>query len=101
MNDQDLKLCQGIDVEYVACLARLQLSDREIEAFQSQLGDIVEYVKKINELDLSGIESTSHTHPVHNIFREDVTKHGLSRNDVIANAPLSREGQFIVPKIVE
>ena len=69
MNDQKANSGQDIDVAYVARLARLQLSDEEIATFQGQLADIVEYVRKISELDLSGIEPTSHAHPVHYVMR--------------------------------
>ena len=101
VNDQNAQPGEDIDVAYVARLARLQLSDEEVATFQSQLGDIVEYVRKISELDLSGIEPTSHAHPVHNVLRKDGARDGLAHDDVMANAPLSRDGQFIVPKIVE
>ena len=101
MNDLNSRPGEDIDVAYVARLARLELSDDEIAAFQGQLGDIVEYVRKIGELDLSGIEPTSHAHPVQNVFRNDETRGGLAHDDVMANAPSARDGQFIVPKIVE
>ena len=101
MNDQNANSGQDIDVAYVARLARLQLSDEEIATFQGQLADIVEYVRKISELDLSGIEPTSHAHPVHNVMRKDGAREGLAHEEVMANAPSSRDGQFIVPKIVE
>jgi len=101
LNDQHSRTEKDIDVAYVARLARLQLSDDEIATFQAQLDDIVGYVRKINELDLSGIEPTSHAHPVHNVFRKDGTRDGLAHDDVMSNAPSSRDGQFIVPKIVE
>jgi len=101
VNDQDAKPGQDIDVAYVARLARLQLSDEEVATFQGQLGDIVEYIRKISELDLSDIEPTSHAHPVHNVTRKDGVREGLAHEEVMANAPSSRDGQFIVPKIVE
>lgn len=90
-----------IDVAYVAHLARLNLTDEEAAVFPSQLEQIVAYVDKIGELDLSGIEPTSHAHPVMNVFRRDVARPGLAQEDVMANAPQARSGQFMVPKIVE
>ena len=101
MNDQTPRPELEIDVAYVARLARLALSDEEVATFQGQLGDIVEYVRKLGELDLSGIEPTSHAHPVYNVLRKDGVREGLAHDTVMANAPSSRDGQFIVPKIVE
>jgi aspartyl-tRNA(Asn)/glutamyl-tRNA(Gln) amidotransferase subunit C len=91
---------EKIDVSYVAHLARMHLTDEECGRFQAQMEQIVGYVRKINELDLDGIEPTSHTKPVDNVFREDVVKPGLDRDVVLENAPLSKDGQFTVPKII-
>ncbi|MCE9613666.1 MAG: Asp-tRNA(Asn)/Glu-tRNA(Gln) amidotransferase subunit GatC [Lentisphaerae bacterium] len=91
----------GIDVRYVANLARLHLTDAEIDTFQGQLSQIVDYVQTINQLDLTGIAPTSHAHPLENVFRADEVKPSLDRAEVMRNAPQSRDGQFIVPKIVE
>lgn len=95
-NDRD-----HIDVAYVARLARLRLSDEEVATFQHQLEDVVSYVRKIGELDLSDIEPTSHAHPVQNVFRKDEIRQGLDHDGVMKNAPIHREGEFLVPKIVE
>lgn len=92
---------RAIDVPYVANLARLALTEAEIATFQGQLSQIVDYVRTINQLDLSGIAPTSHAHPLENVFRADEVKPSLDRDAVMRNAPLSRDGQFIVPKIVE
>ena len=90
-----------IDVGYVANLARLALSEREIELFQSQLGDVMEHVQKIRGLDLTGIEPTSHAHPVSNVFRKDEVRESLPRDVVLKNAPVPSDGQFLLPKIIE
>lgn len=99
MNDQSGK--KTIDVEYVAELARLHLSEAEKTEFQAQLEDIVAYVEKVSELDVSGVEPTAHGIPVENIFREDEGKESLPAEQVLANAPRQRNGHFEVPKIVE
>lgn len=91
----------GIDVRYVANLARLDLTEAEIATFQGQLAQVVDYVQSINALDVTGIEPTSHAHPQQNVFRADEPRPSLDRAEVMRNAPASREGQFIVPKIVE
>jgi len=92
---------EKIDVRYVAHLARLYLTDEEAETFQRQLEDTVGYVRKIGELDLAGIEPTSHAHLVQNVFRADEPREGLDRDTVLENAPAGEQGQFIVPRIVE
>lgn len=92
---------EGIDVEYVANLARLLLNDAEKRVFQEQIGEIVGYIHNISSLDLSGIEPTSHAHPVTNVFRADAVKPGLDHDEVLKNAPEVMEAQFKVPRIVE
>jgi len=101
MTEREGKAPDNIDVAYVAHLARLHLTEEEVETFQGQLGQVVEYMQQIAELDLDGIEPTSHAHPVHNVFREDAARPGIDRDAVLANAPAVRDGQFAVPKIVE
>lgn len=90
-----------IDVAYVANLARLDLSAESRELFQRQLGTIVDYVRQIGELDLTGIEPTSHGQPIYNVFRADVERPGLDRERVLANAPARIGDEFKVPRIVE
>jgi aspartyl-tRNA(Asn)/glutamyl-tRNA(Gln) amidotransferase subunit C len=91
----------AIDVDYVAHLARLHLTDEEIRTFQAQLSQIVDYVRKIDHLKLDGIEPTSHAHPVVNVLRRDEVRPGLDREAVLRNAPAVIQDQFMVPKIVE
>ncbi len=90
-----------IDVAYVAHLARLHLTPAETALFQTQLEEVVAYVRKIGELDLAGIEPTSHAQPIVNVLRPDVVEEGLPHDVVMANAPQHKAGQFLVPKIVE
>lgn len=92
---------EQIDVSYVAHLARMHLTDEETALFQGQLEQIVGYVNEINELDVSGIEPTSHTRPVNNVFREDKEGESLDRDAVLENAPKSDNDLFTVPKILE
>jgi aspartyl-tRNA(Asn)/glutamyl-tRNA(Gln) amidotransferase subunit C len=101
MSKSESSESEGIDVEYVAALARLQLTAEECELFRTQLADIVGYVKKIGELDLSSIEPMAHGSAVENVFRQDKAAISQPVEDTTANAPLSREDQFIVPKIIE
>ena len=91
----------GIDVRYVANLARLHLTDEEAHTFQAQLEQVVAYVRKINALPLDGIEPTSYAHPVVNVLRADEARPGLDRARVLANAPAVIQDQFMVPRIME
>jgi len=88
-------------VEYVAHLARLRLSPEEAEKFTSQLDQILVYFEKLNQLDTSNIEPTSHPIPMVNAFREDVVKPSIDVEEALVNAP-DKEGNFFkVPKIIE
>ena len=88
-------------IEYVGILAKLELSDEEKEAAKSDMGRMLDYIDKLNALDTSGVEPMSHVFPVHNVFREDVVTNGDDRDNMLANAPEERDGQYQVPKTVE
>jgi aspartyl-tRNA(Asn)/glutamyl-tRNA(Gln) amidotransferase subunit C len=89
------------DVEKVAKLARLQPSEAEVEEFTHQLGAILEYVEKMNELETEGVEPLAHCLPVSNVFRDDEVKESLGTEKTLANAP-QRDGEFFkVPKILD
>lgn len=92
---------QEIDVEYVAGLARMALSPAEKTLFQRQLGTIVAYVDKIAEVDLEGVEPTSHGRELANVMRSDEPRPGLDREEVLANAPARVGATFRVPRILE
>ena len=90
-----------LDVRYVAHLARMTLSDEEATLFQQQLELVLGHVRKLGELDVDGVEPTQHAVPVHNVFRADEVASSLPHEQVMANAPQSRNGLFMVPKILE
>ncbi|MFA5688647.1 MAG: Asp-tRNA(Asn)/Glu-tRNA(Gln) amidotransferase subunit GatC [Kiritimatiellales bacterium] len=90
-----------IDVSYVANLARIQLSPEETELFQEQLGQVLQYVEQLNEPDVSNVKPTAHAMPLVNVLRDDVPRPSLERDTVMNNAPASRNGQILVPKINE
>ena len=92
---------KDIDVAYVANLARLELDPATAALFQKQLETILAYVHQLGELDLAGIEPTSHGQPVCNVFRPDEERPGLDRERVLANAPARLGDEFKVPRIVE
>ncbi len=90
-----------IDVAYVAELARLELSDEEKAVFQPQLENIVKYVEKISEVDVSGVAPMMHGRELVNSFREDTVRESLEREKALANAPARVGDEFLLPKIVE
>jgi aspartyl-tRNA(Asn)/glutamyl-tRNA(Gln) amidotransferase subunit C len=87
------------DVLHVARLARLQIPEDEIERVQEQLGAILEAVGKVAELDLTGVEPTSHPLDVVNQWDEDEARPSLDREDALANAPDPADGAFRVPAV--
>ena len=89
------------DVEYVARLARLKLSEAEKEQFTSQLGRIVGYVEKLNELNTEGVEPTAHILPMKNVTRPDETRSCIDRETIIKLAPKTAEGFIKVPQVIE
>ena len=88
-------------IEYVGILAKLELSDEEKEQAKQDMGRMLDYIDQLNELDTSGVEPMSHVFPVENVFREDVVSNGDDRDEMLANAPESKDGAFKVPKTVE
>jgi len=88
------------DVEHVAQLARLELNEAEKQVFAEQLNSILEYVERLNELPINGIEPLAHILPVYNVFRADEIQPGPPREEILANAPLVEDGQYKVPKIM-
>ena len=90
-----------IDVKYVAQLARLSLTPDEEKKIGAQLGNILGYIEKLSELDVTNIEPTAHAVPLTNVTRADEVRPSLSHEDALRNAPRQAGGLFIVPKIVE
>ena len=90
-----------IDVKYVAHLARLSLSPEEEQKIGAQLGNILGYIEKLKEVDVSGVEPTAHAFPLVNVTRPDEVRPSISHEDALRNAPAQANGLFIVPKIVE
>ncbi|HJZ19074.1 MAG: asparaginyl/glutamyl-tRNA amidotransferase subunit C [Nitrospinae bacterium RIFCSPLOWO2_02_FULL_39_110] len=89
------------EVEHVAELARLELSDEEKNKFVHQLSNILTHIEKLNQLDTSNIEPTSHVLPLKNIFRDDVTQISFQESNSLENAPDKDKGYYKVPKIIE
>lgn len=88
-------------VAHVARLSRLDLSEEERERFGAQLGSILDYVRQLEALDLTGVPATAHVLPVTNVLRDDVPGSSLPRDEVLANAPAFEDGYFVVPPVIE
>lgn len=88
------------EVEHVALLARLSLSENEKEVFGRQLSSILNYADQLNELDTDDVEPLTHILPVFNVFRDDIVRPGSPRTEILSNAPLLEENQYKVPKIM-
>ena len=89
------------DIKYVANLARIALTPDEEARLGSQLDDILGYVKKLEELDVTGVEPMAHAVPLANVLRADEVRPSIPQEVALANAPKQANGLFIVPKIVE
>ncbi len=88
------------DVEYVAKLARIELTEEEKNTLTSQLNSILGHIEKLSELDTEGVEPTFHVFDVRNVFREDEVRPSLPTEEILKNAPV-RDGNFFkVPKII-
>lgn len=90
-----------LNIDDVAHLARLALTDEEKAAFARQLGDVLGYIAKLREVDVSGVEATAHAFPVTNVWREDVASPGFAPAVLNRMAPAARLDQVVVPKVVE
>jgi aspartyl-tRNA(Asn)/glutamyl-tRNA(Gln) amidotransferase subunit C len=90
-----------IDVKYVAHLARISLTPDEEQKIGAQLGNILGYIEKLRELDVSQVEPTAHAVPLINVTRPDEIRPSLPTDEALRNAPAQANGLFLVPKIVE
>lgn len=89
------------EVDYIATLSRLHLSDAERERAATELSQILEHFEQLAQLDTSAVEPTDHVLPVVNVLRPDEVRPGLSREAALSNAPEHAGGMFQVPRVVE
>ena len=87
-------------IDYVAHLSRLALTDGERELFGAQLASVLAYIEKLNELDTSGVAPTAHVLGLSNVFRDDAERPSPPREAMLANAPAQACGCYVVPKIL-
>ena len=81
-------------------MRRSSMSEEEKEQAKKDMGEMLDYIDKLNELDTEGVEPMSHVFPVNNVFREDVVTNGDGSADTLANAPVKKDGGFKVPKTI-
>ncbi len=89
------------DVRYTAQLARLHLSEEEIAKFQTQISQVLKYVEKLEQVDVTGVEPTAHANAIFNVWRKDEPREWFTQETALANAPRQANGLFIVPKVIE
>lgn len=91
----------SIDMDYLAQLSRIELSEQEKACFGAQLAQVLDYFHKIDAVDVEGVEPMAHAFPLENVWDEDIPCSGLTPKEALSNAPAQREGQLIVPRVVE
>ena len=94
------KLVSLEQIEHLAWLAKIELSDEEKKLFLNQLNSILEFFRKLDELDTSNVPPTYHVIELVNVFRDDEPRSPLSQEEALRNAAYKKDGYFIAPKIV-
>ena len=89
-----------MDIEHLAKLARLKLTDAEKELFSKQMGTVIKYIEKLSELDTKNVEPTAHVLGLNNVFRDDAITKPLTVQDPINDSPAHSKGHYEVPKII-
>jgi aspartyl-tRNA(Asn)/glutamyl-tRNA(Gln) amidotransferase subunit C len=88
------------DAAYVARLARIDLTDEELDLYAGQLAVVLDHAAQVAALDTTGVEPTAHPLPLKNVFRDDVPVPSLDRQEVLSQAPAVEDGRFLVPRIL-
>jgi aspartyl-tRNA(Asn)/glutamyl-tRNA(Gln) amidotransferase subunit C len=99
MTDTGARITRA-DVAHVAKLARLALTDDELESLTRELGVILDHAARVSALDTEGVPPTAHPLPLVNVVRPDVARRGIDRDEVLAAAPEAEDGRFRVPRIL-
>ncbi|HIG82704.1 MAG TPA: Asp-tRNA(Asn)/Glu-tRNA(Gln) amidotransferase subunit GatC [Verrucomicrobia bacterium] len=92
---------KSIDVNYVADLARLELTEDECERFSEQLNKVIDFIKQLEKLETDSIEPMAHASPVYDVMRDDVSRPGFGTDTALLNAPMTSNNQFKVTRVVE
>ncbi len=88
------------DIDHIALLARLRLTDAEKDRLGKQMETIIGYIDQLNQLDTANVEPTSHVIPIHNVFREDVETQPFPEKDYLSLAPAEKKHHYEVPQII-
>ncbi len=91
----------SLDIQRIATLSRLKLSQEEGAQYAAQLGKILDYMQTLEKHDLSSVEPSAHATPVFDVWREDVSRPGFTCEQALANAPRKTPDQFMIGKVVE
>ncbi|MBF0531769.1 MAG: Asp-tRNA(Asn)/Glu-tRNA(Gln) amidotransferase subunit GatC [Candidatus Omnitrophica bacterium] len=89
------------DVRYVAALSRIHLREEEVDRLRKNLEDILRYIEKLNQLDVSAVEPTNHVLPLKNVLRPDDARPSLTQEEALSIAVEKSQGAFKVPKVIE
>ena len=89
------------EVEHIAKLAKLSLSDEEVDKYAKDLAGIAEFISELNEVDITGVSPTAHVVDKRNVFRKDERQESFPREQILKNAPSKEAGCISVPKVVE
>lgn len=89
------------EVKHIANLAKLNLSEEEVQKYSKDLGEIATFVEKLNEVDVTGVEPTAHILDIKNVFRKDENISTFEREEILKNAPSKEAGCISVPRVVE
>ena len=90
-----------LNIDYVANLARIALTDEEKAKFSVQIEDVLRHIVKLKEVDVSKVEPTAHAFPIYNVWADDVPKPALPVDQALKNAPAQRDNMISVPPVVE
>ena len=96
-----MAVTSDFDVAYIARLARITVTEEEEKLFRTQLEEVLKYVEKLHQLDVTGVDAAAHALPVFNVFRDDAPRDWFTAQQALSNAPQQANGLFIVPKVVE
>ena len=90
-----------INIQHVAKLARLTLTDAEAKRYEAQMNDILSYIDTLTRYDLDGVEPTAHAMPVYDVLRADEPRPGFTQEQALSNAPKRLADQIQIPKVIE
>lgn len=91
----------ALNIDHVANLARIALTDEEKQKYAQQLGDVLHHIEQLEKIDVAGVEPTAHAYPVFNVWAEDTVSSPMPVERLLRNAPAHRDHLVVVPKVVE